>query len=286
VKVSTGDGNYRLQFTSKASGAAGAFTLSGTAGSFTRIQPAQDAQITLWKGTAAEQQLTSGTNTFANLQPGLSVTVTAPSGTPVAISVAQDADGISARAEALVKGLNDVLAYIGSKQKSTTTTDASGRPTTVLGVFTTDSAVRSIGQSLLTAASAPIGGVSPSEYGIIITKTGTMEFDAAKFKAALAKDPAAVDAAVRTIGTRLEAAGKPASDKYGGLIASKITSGEGQVRNLNDQVANWDIRLASREARLKSTYAALEVAMQAMNAQSSWLTAQLAGMPTNGSDKK
>ncbi|MBJ2120593.1 flagellar filament capping protein FliD [Arthrobacter sp. MSA 4-2] len=286
TKISTGDGNYRLQLTSKATGAAGAFTLSGTAGTFTQIQSAQDAQITLWKGTAAEQPVTSGTNTFANLQTGLSVTVAAVSATPVTISVAQDADGIAAKAEALVKGLNDVLAYISSKQKTSTAPDANGKPVTTLGVFTTDSAVRSIGQSLLTAASAPIGGVSPSEYGISITKNGTMEFDAAKFKAALAKDPAAVDAAVRTIGSRLEAAGKTASDKYGGVIASKITSGEGQVRELNDQVANWDIRLASREARLKSTYAALEVAMQAMNAQSSWLTAQLATLPTQGSDGK
>ncbi len=286
TKVSTGDGNYRLQLTSKATGTAGAFTLSGTAGAFTQIQAAQDAQITLWKGTAAEQAVTSGTNTFANLQTGLSVTVAATSAAPVTINVAQDADGIAAKAEALVKGLNEVLAFITSKQKSSTTTDAAGKPTTTLGVFTTDSSVRTIGQSLLSAASAPIDGISPSEYGISITKSGTMEFDPVKFKAALAKDPAAVDAAVRTIGSRLETAGKTASDKYGGMIAAKITSGEGQVRGLNDQVAAWDIRLATREARLKSTYVALEVAMQSMNSQSSWLTAQLASLPTSGRDSK
>jgi flagellar hook-associated protein 2 len=286
IKVSTGDGNYRLQFTSTASGAAGAFTVSGTAGTFTEIRPAQDAQITLWKGTAAEQPITSATNTFENLRPGVAITAAAVSAAPVTVTVAQDAAAISAKAEALVKGLNDVLAYIAAKQKSSTTTDAAGKPTTTLGVFTTDSSVRTIGQSLLSAASAPINGISPSEYGISITKTGTMEFDPAKFKAALAKDPAAVDVAVRTIGSRLETAGKTASDKYGGMIAAKITSGEGQVRSLNDQVATWDIRLATREARLKSTYVALEVAMQAMNSQSSWLTAQLASLPSGGSDSK
>ena len=61
--------------------------------------------------------------------------------------------------------------------------------------------MRSVNQSILSAASLPVGTppTSPSEIGISITKTGTMEFDATKFAAALAADPAGTAAKVQEI---------------------------------------------------------------------------------------
>ena len=46
--------------------------------------------VTLWAGTSAEQVVTSSTNTFADLLPGVSVTVTAASPDPVTLTVARD----------------------------------------------------------------------------------------------------------------------------------------------------------------------------------------------------
>ena len=141
--------------------------------------------------------------------------------------------------------------------------------------------MRSVNQSILSAASLPVGTppTSPSEIGISITKTGTMEFDAKKFSAALAADPAGT--AAKVPGDRRRASPRPrptASDKYDGTLTNKITGQQSEVRDLADRISDWDTRLESRKATLQRTYSGLEVALSNMKAQQSWLTAQLAGL--------
>jgi flagellar hook-associated protein 2 len=295
TKVASGtDANgvarFRLQFSGKDSGASSAFTVySGsaadvTAGSATDvltqagaavIRTAQDASVTLWAGTPAAQVLTSKTNTFADLLPGVSVTVSGASVDPVTISVARDTTASSAAAASVINALNGVLAYITTRTVSTASTDASGKPILSGGVFTGDNMTRVVSQKLLDAASAPVAGHSPSEYGISITKTGAMEFSAQKFAAAYEKDPVTVQAAVSEIAARIAAAAAGASDKTTGTVSQKITGTQSTITNLNDQVARWDDRLATRKTNLQRMYSAFEVRMSNMNAQMTWLTSQV-----------
>lgn len=291
VKVATGDGNFRLQLTASKSGAVGSFTAYRGSGSnidagtavnlFTEAGAAttktgQDAKVTLWAGTAAAQSITSTSNTFTGLLPGVDVTVSAVSASPVTVTVSRDAQQITKKAEELVTALNGVFAFI--KANSAVTGGSGGSPTKA-GIFTGDSTVRDADQRLLTAASMPVSGRSPSEIGIIITRDGNLKFDAEKFAAALAAEPAFVESAVQAIATRVDAAATVVSDKYTGMLTSKITGQESLVENLKGQILEWDDRLASREATLKRLYSGLEVQISKMNAQSSWLASQLATLP-------
>ena len=74
ARWTSGGGDFRLQFTATKSGAAGAFTITDPGTTFTDVKAAQDAEISLWPGTTAAQTVTSSTNTFANLLPGVSIT--------------------------------------------------------------------------------------------------------------------------------------------------------------------------------------------------------------------
>ncbi|TFD73984.1 flagellar filament capping protein FliD [Cryobacterium fucosi] len=294
-----GVAQYRLQFTGSASGAANSFDVyQGTKAAVAAatapnllsapgaavIRTAADASVTLWAGTAAAQTITSSTNTFANLLPGVAISVSAVSVDPVTVKVARDDAQIGSIASGLVSSLNGVFALISTKSVVVNSTNASGAAVLSPGVFTGDSTVRDAKQKLLTAASAPVNGRSPSEYGIIITKTGTMEFDAAKFAAALAKDPATVKAAVTEIATRVAAAATAASDKYDGQITARITGQQSTVKDLGSRIEAWDRNLATRRATLQSTYTALETQLSAMKAQSSWLSAQVAGLSSSTSN--
>ncbi|HEY9423463.1 MAG TPA: flagellar filament capping protein FliD [Microterricola sp.] len=294
VDAGTGETLYRLQLTATETGSAGAFTMcDGTAAtvtagtapvlSATTIRAASDAQVTLWKGTAAEQTISSSSNTFADLVPGVSVTVSATSTTPITITVARDDAAIGKVAETLIGKLNEIFEFIDSKRALTTTTGADGKPVVAGGVFSSDSTVRDVEQRLLDAASAPIDGRSPSEFGISITKGGRMELDAEKFAKSLAEDPGATQKALTTITTRLEEAARLASDKYDGQITSKITGQTSLSKDITEQIANWDRRLASREETLKRTYSALEVQLSKLNAQSSWIGSQLSGLNAGNS---
>ena len=291
TKVSAGADGYRLQFTAAKTGLAGGFEVYAGAAVdpaknlFTQpgaavVTAAKDATIALWAGSSAEQLVTSSTNTFDQLLPNVSVSVAKASTDPVTITVARNAAAATSVAESLVGALNTVFAEISVK--SVVTTSTNGGVTKVSGgPFTGESVTRSINQQLLAAATMPIDGRSPSEFGITITKTGTIEFKADKFAAALAKDPAQVQAALSELAGRVEAVATDASDKYDGQLSLRIASEESSSRRLNTQILEWDDRLATRRATLERTYAALEVQLSNLNAQSGYLTSQLAGLPTN-----
>ncbi|GAB2518288.1 flagellar filament capping protein FliD [Paramicrobacterium agarici] len=289
------DGNalYRLQLVAADTGTEGAFTVyrgdaasvdAGTAidvatqpGAAT-VTAAQDAQITLWAGTAAEQTITSSSNTFTGLMTGVDVTVSRPSTAPVSITVAPDTEASAATAKEFVDTIAAILAGIANGSKATVSTEA-GENTT-LGVFTGDSTVRALRQALSSAVQFPVDGTSPSTIGISIDRYGVLSFDKATFTDAIAKDPAAVNAIFSGIATRVQDVSDQYSDTYDGLLTMRITGQENEVESLGDQIERWDLRLEKRRASLERTYAQLEVMLSQMQAQSDYLTSQLSSLPS------
>ena len=298
VKVASGvnaanEPQYRLQLSSETAGAAGGFTVhqgtaadtaAGTAPNLltqagaAEVKAAQDAQVTLWAGTAAAQAVTSSSNTFTDLLPGVEVTAAKVSADPVTITVARDQAATAKTAKDLVDSLAGVLGYIATNS-SVTTSESTGSSVARGGLFTGDSGVRSISDRILSAATAPVNGRSPSEVGITLTRTGTVEFDAEKFGKALAEDPAAVQDILTQIASRVAGVATETSDKFDGAITLRIQGQESEVRELNTQVAEWDRRLETRRSTLERTYTNLEMQLSQLQSQGDWLTSQLANLP-------
>jgi flagellar hook-associated protein 2 len=288
-----GVAQYRLQLTSAATGVAGAFDVyRGTAAEVAAatatdvlaepgaaaIRSAQDATITLWAGTAAAQTITSSTNDFTNLLPGVTITATKVSTEPATIIVARDAAKATAVVTSLVESLSTTLGLIDSKSATIKTEDATGKEVTGLGSFTSDGTIRNIRSTLVRAVSDPVNGRSPAEIGISFDKKGSIEFDKEKFAAALTDDPAFVEAVFAEIATRVAAAADGASNATTGTLSSKISGSETTVKGFTTQIEAWDRRLDTREATLKKIYATLEVNMGKLNSQQDYITSQLAAL--------
>lgn len=279
----------RIQITSSETGAAGTFTVHrGTAaqvaaGTSTDLGAAPgaalltqgaDARIRLFAGTAAEQTLTSASNTVT-VGEGIEVTVTVASDDPVTVTVARDAKKQTATAETFIKEIAALLVRIDNGSKATV-----GKPgeNTTLGVFTGDSTVRNLRGALASAVQHPVDGVSPSTIGITVSDKGVLSFDAEKFATALAEDPEGTQELFSAVSARLQDVTTQYSDKYDGLLTKRITGQEDEVKTLKTQVERWDVRLEQRRATLERTYAQLEVQLSKLQSQSSWLTSQLAGL--------
>lgn len=297
VDSGTGQTRYRLQL-SGASGAAGAFSLyDGTAAQVdantatdvlaasgaATVTTAQDAAITLWAGTGAAQQITSKTNTFTGVMPGVDLTVSAVEASPVTINVARTTSTASNAANTLVSSVNTILSTIRTKSTVTSTTGSDGTAATSAGVFTGDQQVRQLSTSLTSAVMAPIGGISPSTIGITVTRTGSLEFDAAKFGSAMASDPTGTQSMLATISGRVRDVADAASNSADGGLTTRISSQQRRITDLQGQISDWDDRLAVRRTRLQQTYASMETALSGLQSQSAWLSQQLAS--TSGSSK-
>lgn len=300
IRVSNGaTPEYRLQITGTQPGAENAFEVylgdeatvqgyldspgSAPAGahwvqSSAALRSAQDAQITLEGGFV----LTSSSNTFTGVMTGVDVTVSKADATPVTLTVAQDTDAITKLASNLVGALGVVFSEISSRTATTTkTTD--GVTTVTGGLFSGDSTVRELKQSLIGAASYPVDGRSPSEIGLNITRDGTMTFDEAKFKEALAADPAKVQSMLTGIGARVADVATSNSNSVDGTISLKIQSQESMVKDIGQRVEAWDRRLELRRETLQRTYSALEVTLSNLQSQSTWLAGQLSSLSASSS---
>lgn len=294
-----GQPQYRLQFASTETGAEAAFTVyRGSASDVdaglavdladepgaSLIRTARDAEVVLWAGTPSEQRITSASNTFAELMPGIDVTVAKPTSEAVSITVAPDGEATAKLVDSLLGGLRDILAFMQAKAATAPSKDADGNPITALGTFTSDVTIRTIQQQLQDAVQRPVDGVSPASIGISFTKDGVLEFDAAKFQAALADDLEGTMGFFEQIAGRVAETATAVSDKFDGTLTRKITGQLSLVTSLDRQVDSWTHRLEQREANLRRTYAALEVALSTLNSQSDYLASQLKGLPGWGGD--
>jgi flagellar hook-associated protein 2 len=278
VRGTAADGTpgYRLQLTGTETGAtAGAFDVTGLDGVQT-VRPPKDAVIVLGE---TGDRITQSSNTFEDLVLGVDVTVTAGAvGESVSLTLDRDTEALTKLASGLVEALGAVLSDISTRTATTTTTDSSGHTVVRGGVFSGDSTIRSLQQALMSAASNPVDGSSPSVAGISIDRYGTFSFDEEAFAEALAADPEKVQSIVAGLAQRVADVADDTSDSYEGTLTKKIQGRQDEVKDLGEQIAAWDLRLAQRREGLQRTYSQLEVTLSNLQAQSSWLAGQLASL--------
>ncbi len=190
VKVS--EGNWVLQTNSRSTGVDGRLAIDGAAftgvGGLVETTAARDAQITIGSGPGA-YSVTSTSNVFSDVMPGVSLTAVAESATPVTVNVGRNE---AATADA-VKGLVDAVnRTLGDLAIQTRYDPKSGKASPL----TADSGIRRLAEQVRSAVTALVGDASTglaSAVGIDLQRDGTLKFDSAKFTAAMQADPAAVE---------------------------------------------------------------------------------------------
>lgn len=284
--VKVADGSYRLLAESSTTGAATSFTLTNADGSAllggAAVRAGTDAQVSLGLGITA----TSTTNTFADLVPGVTVTLgaTATVGSTATVAVAQDTSTIKSSVSALVDQLNNLLTSIDTQSANKTATTAAG-------VLAGDSTARSLRSALLNTVFGTATTTSMSSLGIQTDRYGKLVFNAETFDKAYAADPAGVAAQFTTGATtatdgwaaRVAAVAKSASDPTTGTMAAAIGGRTTTIDRLSKSIADWDDRLEIRRTTLQRTYTALETALSKLQSQGNWLAGQIATLPTYSS---
>jgi flagellar hook-associated protein 2 len=274
VKIS--DTESVLQFNGIKSGADNSFTIDGleNAGSpgnaWVTTIPASDAKLVIHGAGDPEvggYELTSSTNTFTALMPGITLTATKMED-GVTVSAASDVSGIAAKFQALVDAANASLTEVAAQTAYDPSTKT-GSP------LTGDFLVRQMGQSILSAVSQGQTGIgSLSKVGVQLDKTGKLTFDAEKFAAAYNADPDLIKTAGIALGDTFETL----ATKQVANVTSSITGRNDLIGSMNAQIDNWDVRLAAKQLSLSKTYSDLESALGKLKNQSTWLSGQISSL--------
>lgn len=253
------DGGQVLQFTASATGVAGSFSIAGLDTAPSTLVTAQDARIAVGNPSAGGYTVSSSTNTFNNVVPGVTFTVGAVA-SGVTVSVGSDSSAIGDKVKAMVDAANSLLGELNAD---------TGKGAVLEGNYQ----LNALTQKVLSSIShGDASGKSFAGLGVQLTSTGTLAFDATAFAASYASDPAGIQTKASGLANSLSSLALNASTQ---TVAPLINSGNAQVSNLNKEISDWDTRLADQQTALQAKYTAMEVALQKLQSTSSWLTQAL-----------
>jgi flagellar hook-associated protein 2 len=244
------DTGLNSAITLNTSGITGTSSLAAANADATRrrvLVQAQDAEIRV--GTENGTAITQASNTFTAID-GVSMTFTkahAAGAAPVSLTVSADNTATTANVQAFVDAYNKLKTALN---KLTDSGDAANG--VAGGAFAHDSGVRALNDRL-TALLRPVNGESLAAYGIISTRTGTLELNAARLTSQLAVKPEGLDALIGASSASNPTGVAGALDDY---LKSWSSSVDGQIKLRREQTATQQSRLSDRQASLDDQHEA------------------------------
>jgi flagellar hook-associated protein 2 len=186
--VQTAPGSYRLQVTSATAGASSAFSLSGVDGFDTSsstsgmnmLTQGADAELTIGDPSTTGYTVASSSNTFKDLIPGVSFTVSKQEA-GVTVDAKVDGSAVADQIKSLVDAANTALASINTQTAYDFTTKTGA-------ALYGENNLKSLQQGILSA----VGGASAP--GVQLTRDGKLSFDRDAFVKAYRADSTAVAA--------------------------------------------------------------------------------------------
>ncbi|AIQ14812.1 flagellar filament capping protein FliD [Paenibacillus durus] len=257
-------------------------------------QTAVDAAMTI-NGV----DVTSSSNKVENAIPGVTLQLTATGSS--AVKVSQDADKITDKVDAFVKGYNEIVTIIRNNTKKSEQNSDGSLSLTLMG----DPMLRDLQSQLNDWMNTLVGSSDGfkllSDAGLEVDKgvtsaalmTGTITFDKDQFKEKLTANSdklskmftgsIAKGDANDGLGTLFANNLKVWTDSVNGLITSKIKGYDSEISFLSDQITSMNDRLAMKEQQLQRQYANLEVVMSQLNSQKTWMTSQFQALTKSSS---
>ena len=240
--------------------------------------PAQDAQFTV-DGIA----LTRSSNTVTDAINGVTLSL-AKEATATTVTIGRDTASVKSAITTFVKAYNDVnklahdlTAYNAENKKSS--------------ALTGDSGVRSLQNSLRQMVGQETGSAGSSikrlaDVGVTLQRDGSLAFDSSKFDSAISRAPDEVAAMFSSTGTSTQGIAVRMAKLVDGMMATNgllATRTDGINRSIADigkQRDALNLRLTQIESRYRAQYTALDTLVASMQRTSSYLTQQLASLPS------
>ena len=252
--INTG-GTAELVLTSKETGANTAITLNtslvtgGSSLAAANADPArrrvnsvaQDAEIRV--GSENGTPIVQASNTFTAID-GVKMTFTkvqASGEQPFTLAIGQDDKATTDNVKAFIEAFNKLRNVL-----KTLTKPGDKANNIAGGAFANDGGVRALNDRL-TALLRPGGAESLASYGIVATRSDTLELDEDRLLAQLARDPTGLDAVIGSTAASSPGGVAGGLDKY---LKTWNNTVNGQIKLRREQTTTLQTRLADRQATL------------------------------------
>ena len=252
---------YRLSLTATQSGQAGNMIVDSSqiAGmSLQEMSQGQDAVLALGDASSSSRTpvlVTSSSDTFSSVLPGVDLQVNGASGQPVSVTIGNDGTNIATSLQTLVTNYNSFRSQL--------TTDTAYNTTTETGAVLSDdgSALELDTQlsQLLTTQFASSGPVqSLADVGITVQSDGTLSFNQNQFASAWAANPAAVQqmftAKTTGVSARFDTLINQLAGPTDSLLSARATALQTEISDNQSTITKMNQRLSDEQNLLYTEY--------------------------------
>ncbi len=262
------DNDYRLVIISKTTGA-NAFTFDASNSNMTFTEQAGKNAIVSIDGITIERP----TNTISDAIQGVTLEVNnADPSTTVTVTIDRDISAIKDKVKQFVNAYNAVLDEIGKHITGNTTAGAKN------GILSSDFTLQTVKSNIQNVyLNAELFGL-----GIKINDQNRLEFDETAFDQAISSDFDEVTSRLQTFATNMYRQLDRLMDPIDGTLTLKEASLENSIKKLDDRINSEQNRIDRQIEIMRKQFEAMESAMADMQAQSNWLSAQLASLSNTG----
>lgn len=297
IRDGNGSAPYKLAFSAEATGSAGRMILD--AGSFdlglTSIDQGMDARVFFGSSDPARGILvTSSSNTLDNVVSGVRIDLKATSATPVQLTISRDSATVEAKIDEFLASFNEMIDRIDAQSKYDTKTKKAG-------ILLGDSTAQTLRREMYRVVQAKtIGNVGRyddlADVGISVGRDGDLTVNKTRLRAAIAEDPAAVDALFNAKTLRERDTTNPNApatpDEYtqlgilgqidnvtkryenstDGVLVLKRKTLEALQTSLQKRIDDFDIRLEARRVILSRQFTSMEQTIGNLQSQQGFLS--------------
>ena len=249
--VNTGD-STTLMLTADETGTDSAFTVSTSgidpSSAFAAdlsaqkdLSAAQDSIVYLGSSAQEGVEITSGSNTYTDLIPGVSITFaeTSEADGPITFTVANDASASQEKVQTFVDAYNTLVDTLDSL----TTFGGNGE---AAGPFAGDAGISSLERQIQNITHATYNGVSMLDYGIALDSEGHLQIDSEQFSAAMAEDPDGL--------TSLFVGDDSMTAQLDSVMESYLDDNSGIITQRQDALSEEQDKLTREVDQVKETY--------------------------------
>lgn len=281
--------DVRLVLTSNTMGSSGKITMSGLAGfSFDPTTGSGDlSQASADGGEAAQGSkiklngvtVTKESNTISDVVQGVTLSLTGVTTSATTLTVTQD------KSTALTAALTKVVDAYNELNTAVHDLGDYNAETKAGGILLGNSTLRTVSSSIKNLFQSAVSGTTGSDYkylsnlGLEFQKDGSIVFSSGKLTTATTADFEAVASMVATFGTQAKTLTDGMLSSEGTITAA--TDGlQASIDAIDEQRTRLEDRLEKIEARYRKQFSSLDTLISQMNSTSSYLTQQLANLPS------
>jgi flagellar hook-associated protein 2 len=279
-----------LSFTAFNSGTNGKFVIDGGTTNIatqTLVQAQNAAVFYGGSGNGANPLLiTSDSNQITNVIPGVTLTLTGVSSSPVTLSVARDTTGIVNKLQNFTTTFNAIVTQLNTD----TAFDAS---TNQAGLLLGDSTAQEIQSELYVALESAVQGAGQyhtlADIGFSFGNDGAISFDSSAFQSAYAADPTAAENLFTQqntgIGALIDSSMTKLVDPVSGVITLSNSTLTDQNDNFQTSITELNALIANKKSQLEEQFANMEQVLAGLQSQQSALSS-LSGVSSSSSSSK